>query len=200
MADDYLSQGNSGRRGVGFIIVLAVHALLIWGLMNGLASKIVQVVQEPFKVEKVNEPPPPQEDTPPPPPPETDPPPYVPPPDFTFDAPAAAAPTAITTSNTPAPPRPTLGVRNDPRHPFTKPDYPPSAKRLEQQGPVGLLLYVCEDGRVREAKVEKSSGYPVLDESARREALTYRFLPAEREGQKICDWKRITITFRLEDA
>lgn len=199
---DYLSQGRSGRQGVGFFVVVAIHIFLIWGLMSGLATKIVSQVTEPFKVEKIDEPPPPPEDTPPPPPPDlVDPPPFVPPPDFQFDAPATTSTNTITqTTQEVRPAGPTVPVRGDPKHPPTRPEYPPSAKRLEQEGVVGLLLYVCEDGRVKEAQVEKSSGFPALDASALREARSYRFLPAQDKGKAVCAWHRINIRFRLEDA
>ena len=200
--DDYLGQGKTGRRGVGFILVLLFHAVLVWGLMSGLAQKIVTQVTEPFKVEEVSEPPPPPEDEPPPPPPDLqDPPPFVPPPDFTVDAPVQQSQNAITETTTRVVPKgPTVPVRIDPRRPPTQPEYPASAKRLEQEGVVGLLLFVGPDGRVTEVQVEKSSGYPALDQAAAAEARRWRFLPAQNEGQPVGAWHRISVRFRLEDA
>lgn len=200
--DDYFSKGKSGRRGVGFILVLAFHGLLIWGLMNGLARTIVEKVKEPFEVAEIDEPPPPEDDTPPPPPPPTvEPPPFVPPPDFDIAISTAPSDTQITQTTTKPPPSgPTVGVRPDPKHPPTKPDYPPSAKRLEQEGVVGLLLLVGPDGRVIEAQVEKSSGFPALDAAATKEAKRWRFLPAQQEGKPIQAWHRVNLRFRLEDA
>ncbi|MBY0422684.1 MAG: TonB family protein [Parvularculaceae bacterium] len=182
--------------------MLLFHAVLVWGLMSGLAQKIVTQVTEPFKVEEVSEPPPPDENEPPPPPPPTqEPPPYVPPPDFTVDAPAAQSERAITESTTKVTPKgPTVPVRIDPRRPPSQPDYPPSAKRLEQEGVVGLLLYVGADGRVEQVQVEKSSGFPALDAAAAAEARKWRFLPAQNEGQPVAAWHRISVRFRLEDA
>lgn len=199
--DDYLSQGKTGRRGVGFILVLLFHVVLIYGLMTGLAQKIVTSVTEPFKVEQIDTPPPPPDELPPPPPPTTEPPPFVPPPDFVVDAPAQQSQNAITQTTTQVtPPRPDRGVRQDPRHPVTQPDYPASSKRLEQEGVVGLLLYVGPDGRVQQVQVEKSSGYPALDQAAANEARRWRFIPAEKGGQPVADWYRISVRFRLEDA
>lgn len=201
--DDYFSKGKSSRRGFGFILVLAFHALLIWGLMSGLARTVVDKIKEPFDVAEIDEPPPPEEEIePPPPPPTVEPPPFVPPPEFDIAISSAPSETAITeaTSEKPPPPGPTVPVRPDPRRPVTQPEYPPSAKRLEQEGVVGLLLLVGADGRVQEVQVETSSGFPALDNAAAREARSWRFLPAQDAGKPIAAWHRLKVRFRLEDA
>ncbi|MBV1775833.1 hypothetical protein KSF73_08910 [Burkholderiaceae bacterium DAT-1] len=75
-------QRNPRKHVVGFSIVILLHVVLIYALMNGLGRKIVKLVQKPIEVKIVEEvkPPPPPE-TPPPPPPKTDapPPPFMPP-------------------------------------------------------------------------------------------------------------------------
>ncbi|WP_233633200.1 energy transducer TonB [Burkholderia seminalis] len=47
-----------------------------------------------------------------------------------------------------------------------QPDYPPKARRLEQQGTVVVKLNIGVDGAVKTARVAKSSGYPLLDAAA----------------------------------
>ncbi len=197
---DYFERGRSGRQTIGFVLVLAFHGLMIWGLMSGLVQKVAsEVIADIIPVSEP--PPPPDEDIPPPPPPDIlKPPPFVPPPDFAIDtAPVSEAAITDTTAEV-RPAGPTRGVRADPKRPPTKPDYPASSKRLEQEGVVGLLLYVGADGRVIEGKIEKSSGFPALDNAALKEARTYRFLPAEDKGVPIAAWHRINLRFRLEDA
>ncbi len=198
--DDYFNQGKSTRRTIGFVMVLAFHLLLIWGLMNGLTQKIVDVVES-FDIAEIDEPPPPEEEVIPPPPPDiVEPPPFVPLPDIVIST-APASETAIRdTTQVIAPKGPTVGVRQDPKRPVSQPDYPPSSKRLEQEGVVGLLLYVGPDGRVIETRLDKSSGFPALDNAAVKESARWRFLPAQDEGKPVAAWYRISVRFRIEDA
>ncbi|WP_244120022.1 energy transducer TonB, partial [Burkholderia gladioli] len=44
-----------------------------------------------------------------------------------------------------------------------RPDYPPKARRLEQEGTVVVRLTIGADGAVKTARVARSSGYPLLD-------------------------------------
>ncbi|MFZ6727714.1 energy transducer TonB, partial [Undibacterium sp. MH2W] len=66
-------------------LVLAFHLVLLYALLNGLGTKIVQIIQKPMETKIVEEvkPPPPPPDTPPPPPPKllAPPPPFIPPPE-----------------------------------------------------------------------------------------------------------------------
>lgn len=200
MAKDYLGNVSSGSRGVGLLAVLGFHAVVIWLFASGLAQKAVTAVQE-LKADIISEPPPPPEDEPPPPPPELiEPPPYVPPPEINLEN-ITPSKSAITQTQSEAPVSgPTVGVRQDPKRPVSRPPYPPSAKRLEQEGTVTLLLYVTEDGRVGDAKIDKSSGVPALDNAALNESRKWRFLPAQTQGKPVATWHRVSITFRLEDA
>ncbi|MFM0527178.1 TonB family protein [Paraburkholderia strydomiana] len=47
-----------------------------------------------------------------------------------------------------------------------RPDYPPKARRLEQEGTVLVRLNIGADGAVKKARVAQSSGYPLLDAAA----------------------------------
>jgi len=111
------------RRAIVFVVIVAFHVLLIYGLANGLARRVVEVIAPPIqadiseKVEKRDEPPPP-------------PPPQmerqqveIPPPDINIEVPTEAPPTAITqvtTQHVVAPPvaRPAnrVGAKLDIKH------------------------------------------------------------------------------------
>lgn len=94
-----------------------------------------------------------------------------------------------------------VGVRADPAHPLTQPEYPLASIRLQEQGIVVLELSVGADGRVLEARVQQSSGSARLDAAAVREALRHwRLLPATEDGQPVAGWFRERVNFRLQDV
>ncbi|MFZ6848562.1 energy transducer TonB, partial [Undibacterium sp. RuRC25W] len=78
-------QQEPGKKFLGMGLVLAFHLVLLYALLNGLGTKIVQIIQKPMETKIVEEvkPPPPPPDTPPPPPPKllAPPPPFIPPPE-----------------------------------------------------------------------------------------------------------------------
>jgi protein TonB len=49
-------------------------------------------------------------------------------------------------------------------------------------------------------KLERSSGFEKLDESAMREARKWRFIPGTSDGSPLAMWKQVPITFRLNEA
>ncbi|PHV10639.1 hypothetical protein [Chitinimonas sp. BJB300] len=98
--------------GIGFVVLL--HLFVIYALVNGLARKVVEVIQKPLETKLIDEPPPPPpEEKPIPLPPEVKlpppPPAYVPPPEVVVQAPVAPtnAPTAVSHEAPPeVPPQP----------------------------------------------------------------------------------------------
>src|SRR6266404_2092844 len=101
-------QRDPTRHLIGIAFVVLVHALVIYGLMTGLARKAVEVIKKPLTatiIEEIKLPPPP----PPPPPPRkiVEPPkvqvqqPYVPPPDI---PPPVAPSEPVIASVAPTPP------------------------------------------------------------------------------------------------
>ncbi len=85
-------QQNPARRFGGIAAVIVLHAVLIYALLNGLATKVVQVIQHPIEtkiIEPVKPPPPPPLPTVQLPPPKfaPPPPPFVPPPEVQVQAP-----------------------------------------------------------------------------------------------------------------
>ncbi|MBY0335588.1 MAG: energy transducer TonB [Acetobacteraceae bacterium] len=67
-----------------------------------------------------------------------------------------------------------------------------------QQGTVTLLLEIGTDGRVLTLRVERSSGHPILDATARRAVVNWCYRPAMRDGQPVPGQVRTAITFRLD--
>jgi len=123
-------QRNPSRHLVGIGGVILFHALLIYGLVNGLARKIVEVVKGPIEVKVIEEvkapPPPPAEIVPPPPKLAAPPPPFIPPPEINIAPPPTPAP-AITAVTREAPPAPVAPVIQPPPPPVAKAPPPPPA-------------------------------------------------------------------------
>src|SRR5690606_18578422 len=161
-----------------------------------IQTKIIEEIQE---VEEEPPPPPPQVETPPP---------YVPPPDIAFDLPpppsSSTAIRQVTDRPTPPPPpEPKPVVREAPeidprfRRRF-QPNYPPTSKRLGEEGSVVLQVLVGTDGRVQDAKVQESSGHSRLDEAALNHAKrAWRFTPGTEDGKPVTVWHSIRVTFKI---
>jgi protein TonB len=101
----------------------------------------------------------------------------------------------------PVAPQPKLvGVRQDPRHPLSKPEYSPRMIREGNQGTIEVEVYVLPNGRVADARVAKSTGFAELDLAAIAEAKrNWRLLPATRNGEPIAQWHRLRVTFKLNE-
>jgi protein TonB len=130
-------------------------------------------------------------------------------PDASFDQkPAASNITAIpaepaappTPAPTPAPPART-GVSIPATYAASnrKPDYPALSRRYEEQGTVVLRVLVKADGTAGAVEIKSSSGYPLLDESARKTVQTWRFNPGTSDGKPIAEWYQLSIPFKLQD-
>ena len=65
------------------------------------------------------------------------------------------------------------------------PPYPPEAREEGMEGTSIIWLRVSPQGEVLEAKVDKSSGFKVLDEAALNWARNQKFIPAYRDGAPI---------------
>lgn len=193
------------RKFMGLAIVIVIHVIFAWALMNGLAQKVVEAVQEPLQVALIAEPPAPPA---PPPPPEVVKPPeaYVPPPKVKLKAPPppqntikqvqTKAPDPVPVVKTPQPAIP----RADPAHGNTQPPYPPASRRNGEEGRVVLLLYVSETGAVTDGSIAQSSGFERLDKVALIHARrTWHFLPATLDGKPVGHWMKFVVNFRLTD-
>ena len=89
--------------------------------------------------------------------------------------------------------------QGDPRFPFTEPEYPVSEIRLGHEGTVWLSIEILPTGRVGLVRIDQSSGFVKLDDSAVREARRWRMKPGMQDGVATARWKRVPITFQLKN-
>lgn len=90
-------------------------------------------------------------------------------------------------------------VVTDPSPVFNpKPAYPKLARRRQYQGKVVVRALVDIHGRVSRVDLVQSSGYPVLDRSAKEGVLQWRFAPATRGGIPVEMNVEFPVIFRIE--
>ena len=77
------------------------------------------------------------------------------------------------------------------------PPYPRKARRMGYEGTVMLKVLVDENGRVDDCMVLESSGYPILDHTARASVKKWLFEPGTEGGIKKKMWVRVPIRFDL---
>jgi periplasmic protein TonB len=76
--------------------------------------------------------------------------------------------------------------------------YPPQALHARMQGTVVLRVLVDEQGTPQDVAIEQSSGYSVLDRSARDQVLHgWKFQPAIVDGKPVRAWARVPVSFDL---
>jgi periplasmic protein TonB len=81
---------------------------------------------------------------------------------------------------------------------YSKPEYPPQARRLRVEGIVEVAVLVDENGGVVEARVSRGINQNVgLNEAALSAARTARFKPATREGVRVKVWTTMKFPFKL---
>ncbi|MEN3296463.1 MAG: periplasmic protein TonB [Burkholderiales bacterium] len=212
---------SSGKKFFGLAFVIGLHVLIVYALLTGLARKAVEVIKRPIETKIVEEvkPPPPPDVPPPPPPPKlvAPPPPFIPPPEVRIaQPPPQNTIQAVTTVKPespvlppPAPPVPAAppAVATGPSrvaavvdmNTCEKPTYPISARRNQEQGRVLLQFLIGVDGRVMDAKVEKSSGSRALDSAARTALSLCRFKLGMADGKPEQSWSRVEYVWRLTD-
>ncbi|GLQ52623.1 energy transducer TonB [Dyella flava] len=77
--------------------------------------------------------------------------------------------------------------------------FPAQGIRARMEGTVMLLVLVDENGKPLEVKIEQSSGYPLLDKSAREQVLSgWLFQPAVIDGHTVKAWARVPVSFALQ--
>lgn len=176
-------QRSASKHAVGIGIVLALHVVMGWALLNGLAQRLVEVIKSPLEtkiIEEVKPPePPPPENLPPPPKFAPPPPSFVPPPEVNVNPPPTPAPTITTTQVAPppapvtvapapiqAPPAPPAPPRVAARPAIgnvsqcapTGDDYPAAARRAEATGTTKVRFSVGADGKLTSAEIVRSAG------------------------------------------
>ena len=177
-------QRNPGRHTVGIGIVLALHLLLGWAVVSGLAQRVVDVIKAPIETKIIEEtkppPPPPPENLPPPPKFAPPPPSFVPPPEVNVNPPPTPAPTITVTREAPPPPPVAIAPPPAPAAPPAPPapprqaarpaianvqacaprneDYPAAAVRAEATGTTRISFTVGADGKMTSAQIVRSAG------------------------------------------
>jgi protein TonB len=200
-------QRTQTKRLPGLLMVLALHAMLLWLIQSGLARQAITLTQESVEALLLTDaaPPPPPVAAPKTPPLKTPLPPVIPttttPPVITTPtAPAISNAAPVTPSQSTAPPTPSIrtGAVIQPGASCAKPDYPSASRRLEEEGTVSLKFLIGADGRVLQAEIEKTSGFPRLDEAARNALSKCQFRPGTIDGKAEQSWASIKYTWRLE--
>mgnify|MGYP001812502993 FL=1 len=79
------------------------------------------------------------------------------------------------------------------------PKYPVLARRRGWQGTVHLSVLVMANGGVGDITIAKSSGYPILDETALKAVTRYRFVPGRQGDRPISMRVQVPVHFRLRD-
>ncbi|MRX11608.1 TonB family protein [Pseudoduganella sp. FT25W] len=79
-----------------------------------------------------------------------------------------------------------------------KPDWPEAAVADKRTGTVQLNFLVGTDGKVKESKVDRSSGHADLDEAARTGIQKCQFHPAIKAGKAIEKWQKMQYVWTLE--
>jgi len=64
-------------------------------------------------------------------------------------------------------------------------------------GAVRVWIFIETDGAVLDARIDRSSAQPALDEAALRVARTMRFSPALDGDEKVPVWVSVPITFTV---
>jgi len=197
----YVQQNNSRRMAV-FAAIVGFHLLLVYGLVSGLARKVVEVVAPPLVTDIIEEIKPEDKPPPPPPPQMERPPVQVPPPDVVIDIPMETNTTAISnvTDKPAPPPPPPQVVAGTParigRMPSSEDYYPAASKRAEEQGSVTLKVCVDNKGKiVGNPTVVTSSGFERLDEGAVKLARAGRYQPGTQGGQPAAE---SCVSFRVK--
>jgi protein TonB len=210
---------------VGLGVVLVLHVLVGWALVDGLARKVVEVVKAPIEtklVEEVKPPPPPPKNLPPPPTKLPPPPAFVPPPEVVVTPPPVAqAPitsTPIPPSSAPvtnpgaepqgdAPPAagpvvvaPKVNFQTD----CALPVYPREARLERATGETLLRVAVAADGQVTEVEVLRSSGPSRAHKQMDRALVstvrqTCKFQPGTVDGRPQPLSREVIFTWKLVD-
>jgi protein TonB len=196
---------STPRRTGLFIVVAALHVLIVYGLMlaTGVVHQpaFVAPLQAVFIPEAQQEEQQPEVKIKP----EIEQPVAVdqPPPEVQFeeavtppsDVPVPASANAISGSQQQGAPAQDLKTANR-----VDPTYPPASRRAGEQGTVRLKVLVDTSGRASNVAVTQTSGFPRLDEAAIEAVRKWRFVAATDGTNKIQAYTQVAVTFKLTDA
>jgi periplasmic protein TonB len=176
------------------MVALAVSTAIVvgfgWALSSGLASTLVEKVNDVIQVDVLKDKI--EKKEPPPPPPKMDvpPPPFVPPPDIVIMQDAPPPTNTITTQSKVA----TKDLISSPasigRPHVCMQDYPAISQRLGEQGTTTIGFTILTDGNVDNVHVVNSSGSERLDNAAVSCAAKWRYKPAVKDNVPVAvPWK-----------
>jgi protein TonB len=188
---DYARRGwNPGRHMPTVLVVLALHLMVGYALVTGLARRVVEVVKSPLEtkiIAEVRKPPP---EAPPPPPPKlaVPPPTFIPPPEINIQVPVQAPPPTITTVTTtsPAPGPPPVAQTVATAQPVVRrefkpsyrldPEFPRLALSRGIEGRVTAWIHVTPAGTVGSVEIRRTSDR-MFDREVIRALSQWRFAP-----------------------
>lgn len=75
--------------------------------------------------------------------------------------------------------------------------YPVTSQRAGEEGVVFIQVYVSESGRVRTARLVRSSGVDRLDNAALESVLAWRFKPAQDSGRTVSGWANVQVSYKV---
>lgn len=190
---------------VSVTAVLALHLVALYVLQTGLTDSLIGSSVDPIEATLIDEPSIEPREPPPPPRLRAVPVDTVPMPEIAIELPAESSSdisSAVAAVRTRVIPRsPTVTVvppRIDRGHSNIMPEYPPTSKRLGEQGRVLVRVLILENGSAAEVQVVQSSGFPRLDAAAVEHVQRdWRFVPAQLDGQAIAAWGRFGVTFQI---
>jgi periplasmic protein TonB len=76
--------------------------------------------------------------------------------------------------------------------------YPPLLRDAGIGGTVQVWFFIDENGRVRDTRLNQSSGYDAFDQAALRVADIMEFSPAYNRDQRVMVWVSLPITFEIQ--
>ena len=216
------NEKSTGKNFTGITIVVLLHALVAWGIISGLGTRLVAKLVAPVETKIIEEvaPPPPKELPPPPPPPEmkAPPPPFIPPVEVNVQQPPPPQNTIVNATNVPPPSKEI--VKAPPAQPAQTPaparsgppnvaavadfstcalpEWPKSSLRNEETGTVTLSFLIAADGRVADSKIVKTSGFRDLDKAAVVGISKCKFKPGLTDGKPTEAWMQMQYVWKLE--
>ena len=187
---DYARRDNPAKHLPSIAMVVALHLLVGYALVTGLARRVVDVIKAPIEtkiIEEIRKPPP---DTPPPPPPKlaAPPPPFIPPPEVNIQVPITQTAPTITTVTTVKPPAPVIAppAPPAPAQPPVRKEFKPTSRvnptfprQAIQQGITGKVVawvHVAPNGSVTNVEIRSSSNR-IFDREVIRALSQWRFAP-----------------------
>ena len=78
-----------------------------------------------------------------------------------------------------------------------KAGYPERARQNKEVGDITLSVLVTAQGKVADAKIEKSTGFRELDKAAIVAVARCTFVPASKDGSAVESWTTVRYSWKL---